>query len=933
MVLKSSSLLKSMMAVLLILTGGIIAPPATAQRRQWLQDLIKEQQRDSGPRGVLTAMFDAWVRGDRLHVRSASLPLTTPYQEFTFDRPPKKLAAEGDHLYVWIEGDRLLQFTLDAAGRLNAPQAFAVDYPEAVHALERARAIAITVPAPKTAEATRPDSSVVVNPPLLFVANSGGTIAGKISGDSVSAINTATDTYSTTMQLTAGSGPTAVVVAPDNSKGYIANYGLDCSSCVGRGVTPFSPSTQVTSAPPLAAQYPYSLAISSDGTRLAVGDFTTLRIFDQNGNQLVSSDLQVPIVSMVMSPDNQSVYVLRSGTETSGGTTIDSVVIAPVATAQSSTQLLLPTNSGCVSIVVSPDGRHLYVGCYITPSIFSIQISGGALSQGQVISSNGVGGLAISPDGNTLYATYVSANTVDVLNASTLTRQTLINTQLSPIAMVASADGTRGYVANYNSNSVSVLDLTNNIGLTSVAVGPGPFALALTTPPPVIAATPLQLTFTGSAGQANPTAQNVALSVSLTGTTPASSFTWNATATTNSGGNWLTVGTATGSFPATLAVSVNTTGLTPGNYTGTVSIASSNTGNTPLAISVALTVNPSGVLAVDQKQLSFSVTAGSPSPAPATVNLTSSGTGGSIAWSAVVSPAASWLSLTPSSGVTPAALTIGVNPQGLTAGQLSATVTVSSSGALNPVQFTVSLTVLPGPSIPAGGIVNAASFTASLGAAPGSIISIFGSNMGPTTGVGASAIPLPTSLSNVQVTIGGYSAPLFYVSASQINCQVPFEAAGQTTVPVVVQNGSASSAPSSLTISAASPGIFTGVVNGQSVGAILNQDYSQNTPSNPAHVGQVIQIFANGQGVVSNQPADGAPAPAGPLAMTAGNPTVLIGGQPAPVAFSGLSPNFVGLWQINVTVPATVTPGTAVSVQIVQGTAASNAANVAIVSP
>jgi uncharacterized protein (TIGR03437 family) len=188
-------------------------------------------------------------------------------------------------------------------------------------------------------------------------------------------------------------------------------------------------------------------------------------------------------------------------------------------------------------------------------------------------------------------------------------------------------------------------------------------------------------------------------------------------------------------------------------------------------------------------------------------------------------------------------------------------------------------------------------------------------------------------LSNVQVTIGGYSAPLFYVSAGQINCQVPFELAGQTTAAVVVQNGPAPSPPFPLTMAANSPGIYTATINGQSVGAILNQDYSQNTPSNPAHVGQVIQIFANGQGVVSNQPADGTAAPSGPLATTATNPVVLIGGQPAPVGFSGLSPGFVGLWQVNATIPSTVTPGSAVTVQIVQGTSASNAASVSIVSP
>ncbi len=917
--------------VVMWLAAFALIPAASAQNPA-LRALLAERHSSDGPRGVLNDAFDAWIRANTLHVRSAKLPLTTPYQEITLEQNARQISADSDYLYVWIAADRLLRFTLDGENRVNVPDSIAIDDTAAAQALERRRLRPSLPATSKTPDAERPGDAVVVNPPLLFVTNSGGNVANKIAGDSVTVINTITNTTTGNMLLTAGNGPIQVAITPDNSKGYIVNGMVDCFTCQGRGVTPFNPATQQTAGPTLGAAFPFAAAVSNDGTRVAVGDFLSLKIYDPSGTQVATSSVPVPIQGLAISPDNKNVYALLSGTLQANGTTLDSVYVASVATAQVSVQIPLPTNSGCTSMAASADGTRIYVGCYVTPAIFAFQYSGGFLSQLQTVPSHGVGGLAVSADGKTLYVAYSDIDALDVLNTSSLTRKSLINTDFSPLGVAVSADGTRAYVANYGANDVSVLDLTNNNSVATIPVGPQPWGVALTTPPPTIGVTPTQITFTASAGQSNPPSQNVALTVAQFGPVT-STFTWTATTTTKTGGSWLTTTAASGNFPATLGIGANTSGLAPGTYTGTVSIASANTGNTPLTINVSLTVNPSGVLAVDQPQVAFQIVAGSPSPTPSTVNVTNTGPGGAISWSAVVSPSSSWLTLTPASGATPTPITVGVNTQGLPAGQLSATVTISSAGALKPITFTVGLTILPGPTIPSAGIVNAASFTASLGAAPGSLISLFGSNMGPAAGVGASTVPLPTALANTQVTIGGFSAPLFYVSASQINCQVPWEVAGQTSVQVVVQTGTAVSPPATLTIAAASPGIFTGVINGASVGAILNQDYSQNTPANPAHVGQVIQIFANGQGVVANQPGDGAAAPSGPLATTASNPAVLIGGQPAAVGFSGLSPGFVGLWQVNATIPATVTPGTAVSVQIIVGTAISNAATVSIVAP
>jgi uncharacterized protein (TIGR03437 family) len=171
---------------------------------------------------------------------------------------------------------------------------------------------------------------------------------------------------------------------------------------------------------------------------------------------------------------------------------------------------------------------------------------------------------------------------------------------------------------------------------------------------------------------------------------------------------------------------------------------------------------------------------------------------------------------------------------------------------------------------------------------------------------------------------------LIYVSSGQINCQVPFELAGQTSTPVMVQTDGAPSSPVTLPLAATAPGIFTVTLSGRTQGAVLNQDYSLNTPSSPARAGDVIQIFATGQGAVNNPPATGAGAPSDPLATTVATPVALIGGVQAPVLFSGLAPGFAGLWQVNARVPTGVPAGDSVSLQIVHGGAISNTTIIAV---
>ena len=142
---------------------------------------------------------------------------------------------------------------------------------------------------------------------------------------------------------------------------------------------------------------------------------------------------------------------------------------------------------------------------------------------------------------------------------------------------------------------------------------------------------------------------------------------------------------------------------------------------------------------------------------------------------------------------------------------------------------------------------------------------------------------------------------LEFVAPGQVNVQVPWELQGQTSAQIKVSVQDSAGSLYTLPLAAYSPGIF----------AVADRNGNPISDSNPALQGQTIVIYCNGLGPVTNQPASGDPSPSNPLATTATLPTVMIGGQSAPVAFSGLTPTSVGLYQINVIVPA-VGPGTKV---------------------
>jgi uncharacterized protein (TIGR03437 family) len=232
------------------------------------------------------------------------------------------------------------------------------------------------------------------------------------------------------------------------------------------------------------------------------------------------------------------------------------------------------------------------------------------------------------------------------------------------------------------------------------------------------------------------------------------------------------------------------------------------------------------------------------------------------------------------------------------------------------------------PSINSGGVVGAASYSPGAPVAPGSIAAVFG-NFLVGSPFSAPGLPLPTSMSGVAFQIGSDPVPLFFVSSEQADIQVPWELAGQSSASITASANGQVIAPQTVKLSTFAPGIFSTNGNGAGQGAILNASYQIVDSSHPALAGDVIQIYCTGLGPVTNQPATGSAAGTTPLSVTTTTPSVTIGGVQAPLIFSGLTPGDVGLYQVNVQVPAGTTTGT-VSVTISIGGVTSNSVTISI---
>jgi uncharacterized protein (TIGR03437 family) len=401
---------------------------------------------------------------------------------------------------------------------------------------------------------------------------------------------------------------------------------------------------------------------------------------------------------------------------------------------------------------------------------------------------------------------------------------------------------------------------------------------------------------------------------------------------------WMTATAAVGDYQ--VDVTANPAGLAAGVYKGNVTV--SQPGLSSIAVPVTLSVwSTPPKLAITQGSFTIVQQQGGPAPPFQPAEIDSGGVSTPIS----IALGANWLGLNvygelysvPSyndtvNALTPVPIQVGADYATPTSpGQYSGSFTVTSPG--NSIYVPVTLLVEPGLWTPpvVSQVANAASGIAGA-ISPGEILEIRGYSTGASLIGGlqlSSSGTVATSLSGLTVTFDGVPAPIIYTSANQTNLVVPYEIAGKASTSVQLTYNSMQTAAWTIPVAASAPGIFTVDSTGTGQAAVVNQDGTVNSATNPAARGSVVSIYATGEGQTSPAGVTGSvtKAPNSPVAQV----SVSIGGTAATVQYAGSAPGDVaGVLQVNAVVPASVAPGQLLVVLTIGGVASQAGVAVAV---
>ena len=371
--------------------------------------------------------------------------------------------------------------------------------------------------------------------------------------------------------------------------------------------------------------------------------------------------------------------------------------------------------------------------------------------------------------------------------------------------------------------------------------------------------------------------------------------------TTQDGNNWLSlVLNGTGSFRFVFPYSIHvqpTANMATGTYKGTLTTSGSSVAGENVTIAVTMQVTSQPIAQPNPSQINLRLAQGAPPlvyPFDPFISLTNLGQG-TLVPGAFTTSGGSWLKPDPT-----VPTFLAIDPTGLSTGDNTGTVTVPSNAVNAPTTIPVDLQIVAkgAPYIFYQGVLDNGTFVPGDTVAQGDVMVIKGEQLSFSPFTQGSAPPLAATVGGASVTVNGKPAPLFYSSYGQLAFQMPVDAPLGLAL-VQVQRDGQNSNTVSVNVAARAPRII----------AVVNQDGSVNLPdgSHPAHSGDALVIYAIGLGPTSPAVATGAPAPgAEPLARVDGAMVNFGGGITAPQGtpfFAGLTPNFAGLYQVNVVVP------------------------------
>jgi uncharacterized protein (TIGR03437 family) len=200
--------------------------------------------------------------------------------------------------------------------------------------------------------------------------------------------------------------------------------------------------------------------------------------------------------------------------------------------------------------------------------------------------------------------------------------------------------------------------------------------------------------------------------------------------------------------------------------------------------------------------------------------------------------------------------------------------------------------------------------------APGTLIVARGSGLA-TSPASVSSLPLPTTLGTTTLTANGQPVGLVSVAPTTITFVMPWATAGAGTIKLKATVGGVESNEITVKAAPSSPGFFS--VAGDGLGMVLGQhaDGSPISAASPVTPGEVVVLYATGLGATTPAPAEYAAASA--ASATTVPVQVDVAGVQAEVRYAGLVPGLVGVYQINVVIPATAATSAGANLRIFQG--------------
>lgn len=404
-------------------------------------------------------------------------------------------------------------------------------------------------------------------------------------------------------------------------------------------------------------------------------------------------------------------------------------------------------------------------------------------------------------------------------------------------------------------------------------------------------------------------------------------------------------------------------GTPASDYNGAFSVVSSTSAiDTPKAVPVVVRVtnNPIATVrwpfvepATEVERVSFRTMQGSRRQEK-WIQVANRGNGNlTIASANVTATGGTWLA----SVVEGSVVRLFADPANLAPGSYSGSVAIATNAAnatlTVPVQLEVSAAAPPRLlatqeiySLDRGGVRNNATFLPNEPLAPGGLAAVFGDFLTAGPDAAAAALPLGTALGGATVFVNDVAAPIYFVAASsiidqpgQITFQIPFNTAPGDAVVRVDRDGQRGNSLA-VRINQRVPRLL---VAGNGYAIATHADNAFPWPTTPglntrrARAGDTLVFYALGFGGTTPSVASGVGAPSSPLAELNPKPTVTFGGTGPLVSgidvapdFAGLTPGFVGLYQINVVVPQGVNRGDRIGVIIGYQNNFSNRVDIAI---